>query len=450
MDITLQSKGNIIYMLYFEIKKIFSMPEASSVPGLAYLPARENPSKTAAGFLKARRKIDGAEGLWRIENKLYDLDTFAKSHPGGSEWIRLTKGTDITELFETHHITDKAERLLPKFYVSDAVTPRSVSLTFLPNGFYRTFKKRASEALKSVDFHKPSMTTNLITDSLMVTTFALSLMAAFTHSYALIFFASVFLTWTINAAHNYFHMRDNFRMYYFDLGMASSKNWRIVHVMSHHMYTNTIWDYEIYVAEPFLQWLPHKDKSYLAGMISRIISPIVWMLLLVTEGLKRYYSVFKEYGVFEFRDFVPLLLPLSMSLMAPKVLVAFKLWIAMLLISSFLFGLIGFNAAHHHPDIFHDGDIYRNDLDWGLLEMDAVRDREVIDDSIFLALTNYGSHTLHHLLPTVDHHYLQLCVPAFLQTCKEFNVSADKWTQWELLKGQFKQLGRTDVKKNQR
>lgn len=104
----------------------------------------------------------------------------------------------------------------------------------------------------------------------------------------LIIILGVFLTWTTIAAHNFFHMRDNFRMYYFDLSMMSSKNWRISHVMSHHMYTNTVWDYEIYVVEPFLQWIPRKDKSYLAGMISRIISPIVWMFLFVVEGFKRY------------------------------------------------------------------------------------------------------------------------------------------------------------------
>ncbi|XP_071582371.1 cytochrome b5-related protein-like isoform X1 [Temnothorax nylanderi] len=433
-----------------EVKKTFNMSKTSTVPGLAYLPARDMTAATAAGFLEARRKIDGAEGLWRIGNKLYDLETFAKSHPGGAEWIRLTKETDITELFESHHITDKAERLLPKFYVREATSPRSVPLTFLPDGFYRTFKRRAAEALKTVNFHKPSTTTNLITDSLATVTFALSLAAALVDSYAITVLASVFLTWTTVAAHNYFHMRDNFRMYYFDLSMVSSKDWRITHVMSHHMYTNTIWDYEIYVLEPFLQWMPRKDKSYLAGMISRIISPIVWMLLFVTEGLKRYYAVFKVYGVFEFRDLVPLVLPLSMCFMAPKILVALKLWLIMVLISSALFGLIGFNAAHHHPDIFHDGDTYRNDLDWGLLEMDAVRDREVIDDSTFLALTNFGSHSLHHLLPTVDHHYLQLCVPAFLQTCEEFRISSDKWTQWELMKGQFRQLTRTDAKKNHR
>jgi hypothetical protein len=97
----------------------------------------------------------------------------------------------------------------------------------------------------------------------------------------------IFLTWTTIAGHNYFHMRDNFRMYYFDLSMASSKNWRISHVMSHHMYTNTLWDYEIYVVEPLLQWFPRNDKSYLGVMIRQIASPILWTLAFINEGLKR-------------------------------------------------------------------------------------------------------------------------------------------------------------------
>lgn len=83
-----------------DIKKIFARPKISTVPGLARLPARESPRKTAASFLDGRREIDGAEGLWRIGNSLYNLETFAKSHPGGAEWLRLTKDTDITELFE--------------------------------------------------------------------------------------------------------------------------------------------------------------------------------------------------------------------------------------------------------------------------------------------------------------------------------------------------------------
>ncbi|TXI91193.1 MAG: hypothetical protein E6Q33_10920 [Neisseriales bacterium] len=29
---------------------------------------------------------------WIIENKMYDLEKFAKQHPGGEHWINYTKG----------------------------------------------------------------------------------------------------------------------------------------------------------------------------------------------------------------------------------------------------------------------------------------------------------------------------------------------------------------------
>lgn len=422
----------------------------STVPGLAYPPSRDIPLRTAFGYLQGRRQVDGAEGLWRIRNGLYDLESFAKSHPGGAEWIHLTKNTDITEIFETHHLTDKAERILPKFYIRDATEPRSVPLTFEPDGFYCKFKKRAVEALKDVDFHRPSRLSNLIADSLLIATFCTCLAAAYSNSVLTTIPAGIFLVWTTVIAHNYFHMRDNFRMYYFDLSLMSSKDWRISHVMSHHMYPNTLWDHEVYAIEPFLQWLPYEKKSIFARFLSQIISPFVYSLLYIGQGLKRYYSVIWEYKCFEIRDVIPFILPLTMYFVAPSALTALKTWIIILLISSLLFGTIGFNAAHHHPDIFHDGDIYRDNLDWGLLEVDAVRDRKVVDDVPFLILTNFGSHALHHLLPTIDHCYLSLTVPAYLQTCKEFGIDTERWTQWELMKGQFRQLSRVTTKKNQR
>lgn len=164
----------------------------------------------------------------------------------------------------------------------------------------------------------------------------------------------------------------------------------------------------------------------------------------------RYYSVAKEWRKPEWRDAVPLVLPLTMSLFAPSALDALRLWLCVLAISSTLFHFVGLTAAHHHPEIFHDGDVCRQELDWGLMELDAVRDRELIDDSLFLVLVSFGSHGLHHLLPTVDHAYLDLCLPAFLETCREFGVDSCKLSQWELVKGQYRQLVRTEPRVNYR
>lgn len=42
-------------------------------------------------WIESRRQDDNAEGLWRVHDKLYDLTEFIRLHPGGSDWIQLTK-----------------------------------------------------------------------------------------------------------------------------------------------------------------------------------------------------------------------------------------------------------------------------------------------------------------------------------------------------------------------
>lgn len=41
--------------------------------------------------MKSRQTDDNAEGLWRIHDKLYELSSFIDQHPGGADWIRMTK-----------------------------------------------------------------------------------------------------------------------------------------------------------------------------------------------------------------------------------------------------------------------------------------------------------------------------------------------------------------------
>ena len=72
----------------------------STIPGLRYPSGRDDPLKSGQGFLEGKKTDDGAEGLWRIKDKLYDLVDWINIHPGGAEWINLTRGTDITEAFE--------------------------------------------------------------------------------------------------------------------------------------------------------------------------------------------------------------------------------------------------------------------------------------------------------------------------------------------------------------
>lgn len=101
--------------------------------------------KRSVSWLEGKRKDDNAEGLWRIHDKLYDLINFVSRHPGGADWLELTQGTDVTELFESHHVTGKAEMLLPNFYVKDASEPRNYRITFCDDGFYKTLRRKVAD-----------------------------------------------------------------------------------------------------------------------------------------------------------------------------------------------------------------------------------------------------------------------------------------------------------------
>lgn len=72
-------------------------------------------------------------------------------HPGGSFWLEWTRGTDITEAFESHHISKAPENMLAKFHVRSTSKPRNYKLTLHDNGFYRVLKSRVRTKLKNVD-----------------------------------------------------------------------------------------------------------------------------------------------------------------------------------------------------------------------------------------------------------------------------------------------------------
>ncbi len=83
-----------------------------------------------------------------MNNGLYDLSPFLSSHPGGSEWLRLTRGTDITEAFYVAHLrpnSGRMEETLNKFFVRTCEeVPRTSWFTFKQDGFYMRFKERAA------------------------------------------------------------------------------------------------------------------------------------------------------------------------------------------------------------------------------------------------------------------------------------------------------------------
>lgn len=361
------------------------------------------------------------------------------------------QGTDITEAFESHHISTGPEELLQKFYVRDAKTKRNSPFTFEENGFYRTLKKNVREALKDIP-KQPIGTSAFFTDVSCIATFLFAVLAITYENYLLAIIAGCFLAFTSIASHNYIHKKDNFRMYYMNLSLMDYREWRVTHALSHHLYTNTINDLEITAFEPIVPFLP-TEKSSKTKILSCLYVPLlmasVFHLCLIFRV--RGYIIDKEIRKnIKLEDFILFLLPLTMYVLGGQSLLRTLIfWNIIIVVGSFHFFVVGFTAAHHHPDIFHDGDATRGDkIDWGIGQLDAVVDRVEITGSHWLVLTNFGDHCLHHMFPTLDHGALDYIYPIFRKTMKEFNVNMRFSTELTLMKGMFRQLVRSEPNPN--
>ena len=81
-----------------------------------------------------------------------------------------------------------------------------------------------------------------------------------------------------------------------------------------------------------------------------------------------------------------------------------------------------------------------NNTDWGLHQMDTVRD--VDKGPLFFVATTLGHHLLHHLFPTVDQSKLEQLYPAFEKTCQQFGVQYKFESKWNMVRGTYQQMMR--------
>lgn len=109
----------------------------------------------------------------------------------------------------------------------------------------------------------------------------------------------------MGCSHNFFHQADNFRMFYFDLSPLSSSEWRISHGLSHHLYTNTLYDFEISILEPFMHFLPEPKKKFLPKFVAPISCHLTMLMAFNIEIVKRAIGVVTGKRSYSWRNLFP-------------------------------------------------------------------------------------------------------------------------------------------------
>ena len=75
----------------------------SSFPGLWKYPTyRKEPIKYAELWMEGKKVDDNTGGLWRVHDALYDFTDWIYKHPGGSDWLNLTKVGPIIPCIVQH------------------------------------------------------------------------------------------------------------------------------------------------------------------------------------------------------------------------------------------------------------------------------------------------------------------------------------------------------------
>lgn len=217
-----------------------------------------------------------------VDNESSELNSLQLS-PKLSTYTSTSQGTDVTEAFETHHLSNKPSQVLAKFYVRDAAGPRNYKFTFEENGFYKTLKRRVVEKLDTIDKSSELWKSRMALDVNLVVLYATAILA-FQNGLTLkgIIFtliAGQCLGWSANLAHNFIHQADNWRMLTANLSFFGVRDFRVFHAMSHHMYPNTFSDLEVSMSEPNLKWIPYANKTKLSTIYSYFASPAVYALM---------------------------------------------------------------------------------------------------------------------------------------------------------------------------
>ena len=106
----------------------------------------------------------------------------------------------------------------------------------------------------------------------------------------------LFYTWCGISGHNYLHQRDNYRMYYINILFMNYRNWRIGHALSHHLFPNSLLDFELTEMQPIFVHIPSKDvKNFIQRYLSYIYCPFYYCIHYLRVFFGRYLKNIENY-----------------------------------------------------------------------------------------------------------------------------------------------------------
>ena len=368
--------------------------------------------------------------LWLVHGAWYDLKSF--KHPGGNWWISSTRGQDITDLVETHHMfpPEKISNILKKYYVGDAGKDYKSYFDYKDNGFYRTLKRRCWEALRNASKDSSSITNATpLFKSQCIFVFILHcicfLLTIYYNSSIYACFTGVTIAALHGIGHNYLHQKDSIYMWFAILGGWKIKRNRISHAISHHPQPNTNWDLEILGLEPWLYNMVDRPAN---SRLVIIYGPLLCMSGHLLDIILLWRNILLNIEPFEM-EYISNMLQLFILCYFNGMVNGIKLFIIMFLI----FGAIDSYAGYplHHTELAWTVGSKKHEQKRDLLAhlvATTVDYNTEVNRNGFIFWRNMfiyelmPNHLIHHCFPTLDCSKFEIIKTTFDETLVEFGL----------------------------
>ena len=358
--------------------------------------------------------------LWCYKNKIYDLSKFIKIHPGGTHWIELTRGSDITDFVETHHFEiDKIEEILKKYYVKDSEKKHNfLRYDWSEKGLYQNLKKRIFKQLKG---RSPSATffTKLQYFILIGLFFSSFYCLYLTQSKVTAMVTGFLCLSMLGIGHTYIHKKTSYFRYCADVTLFGSYQWTISHALSHHTYPNLEIDIEIQSVEPFIYYLSNKPKN---PIINIVVGHILFTFLGVLNYIRRFLFSFVGKDKFQPENIIPLIELLILWSNAQSFYSALQLFIIMHSIAS-LHLLLGTFPNHRTDHHWSEGDP-KPSKDFAEHTIITTSDHSVKLPLMlaYILFGGFNDHILHHLFPILERSLLPEFKEILIEECKKVGI----------------------------
>ena len=368
-------------------------------------------------------KAQCSPNLWIVHGKVYDLNSFLDEHPGGRTWLELTKGQDVTEAFEAHHLNmKKAQAKLKTFSVGETASDYVGRYEWNDNGFYRTLKRKVCEVFKETQPNGlpdtgPKLFSLVLSSVAIGLHFAVFALSLHYKSYLLAIGTGLTLQTFHGIGHNALHRKDNIWMYAYDFCGWKHHKHRISHALSHHLFPNTKLDLEHPEPGSFV-FTSNVDRNskwvFITGPLMMWSGPLRYIFELWFNVSQKKEPWRPEY-----------------CFNVLQLLAYMKCWgfshglggfCVMHLVCGFCIETAGF-GLHRSVFCWTHGDPNAK-YDFGEHCLSATADHDVdisLSSSLFL-YQHLNNHGIHHLFPTIDVSRIPEIMPIFRQTCKEFDI----------------------------